>query len=117
MSYSSGSGLGVSNQYGPRDSVGVKGDLNSVGYEKSFVVNLDGDGPTILFPHTEGDAWITGYDSTFATGTLTDLDIGAVDVDAATIAVPINIPAENTGVIVQTGLTAGNLIIKFKQFT
>jgi hypothetical protein len=49
------------------------------------------------------------------TGTVTDADIGATDIDAATAAAPIQIPNANTGVITQTGGTAGNLIIKYKK--
>jgi len=115
MTYSSGSGLGVSNQYGPRASVGVKGELEMDGYEQVFVVNLDGAGPTILFPVVDGSAWVTGIDTTFVTGTVTDADIGAADIDAATPAAPVHIAAANTGVITQTGSTAGNLIIKYKK--
>lgn len=115
MAYSSGSGLGVNNQYGPRQAVGVKGELELDGYEQVFVVNLDGAGPTILFPVLDGSAYITGIDTTFVTGTVTDADIGAVDIDTATAASPINIPDANTGVVTQTGGTAGNLIIKYKK--
>ena len=114
MSYEANTGLGVSNQYGPRDSGGVKGNLPSSGYKKEFVVNLDGTGPVIKFPVVDGRAYITGYDASFVTGTVTDIDIGAVDVDAATEAAPIRIPANNTGVVVQTGGTAGDLIIHYK---
>lgn len=115
MGYEAKTGLGVSNQYGPRAAVGVKGELEMDGYEQVFVVNLDGTGPTILFPVVDGSAWITGVDSTFATGTLTDADIGAADIDAASTASPVHIADGNTGIITQTGLTAGNMIIKYKK--
>ena len=118
MGYESNTGLGVSNQYGQRDSVGVKGDLPSSNYEKVFVVNLDGAGPTIKFPTPVGGVVVTNIDTTFATGTLTALTIGGVDLSDVdgTTAEYVTIAANNTGVVAQTGLTAGNLIIKYMQY-
>lgn len=115
MPYSSGSGLGVSNQYGARAAVGVKGELNVDGYEQIFVVNLDGTGPTIKFPVVDGTAYVTNFDTTFVTGTVSALTIGGVDISGAdgTPAEYVQIPDENTGVVAQTGGTAGNLIIKY----
>lgn len=114
MTFANNAGIGVSNHYGPRTTGGYKGDLPSDGVEKQFVVDLDVTGPTILFPVTDGTAYYCGVDTTFATGTITDLDIGALDLDPTSSA-PVQIPDENTGVIVQVGLTAGKLIIKYKQ--
>lgn len=116
MAYEDSAGLNVNNHYGPRQSVGVKGEFPSDSYETQVVVNLDGAGPDILFPWTDGSAWITGIDTTFVTGAVTDVDIGAVAVEGATEAAPVQVPNANTGVIAQTGGTAGNLIIKYKRF-
>lgn len=115
MSYESNTGLGVSNHYGPRKVAGVKGDLPGDGVYKDLVVNLDGTGPTILFPVTNGTAYYIGCDTTYVTGTVTDLDIGAVDLDPSS-STPVQIPDGNTGVITVTGGTAGNLIIHYKVF-
>jgi len=115
MSFESNTGLGIKNQYGQRTATGVRGELEMDGYEQVLVVNLDASAIPFLFPVLDGTAYITGIDTTFVTGSVTDVDIGAVDVDAATEASPIQIPDSNTGVIAQTGGTAGNLIIKYKK--
>lgn len=116
MSFESNTGLGVKNQYGQRTATGVRGELEIDGYEQVFVVNLDASAIAFLFPVLDGTAYITGIDTTFVTGgSVSDVDIGVVDVDTATEAAPIQIPYGNTGVIAQTGGTAGNLIIKYKK--
>ena len=115
MTIESHTGLGVNSRYGQVQAVGVNGELEIDGYEQVFVVNLDGTGTTVLFPVVDGSAYITGIDTTFVTGTVTDADIGAKYIDAASEASPVHIADGNTGVITQTGGTAGNLIIKYKK--
>ena len=115
MNFLNQAGLGVKNLYGARNAGGVKGELEMDGHEQVFVWNLDDNGPTILFPVLDGSAYITQVDVTFATGTVSDVDCGATDIDAASIGTPINIPNANTGVLTQSGGTGGNIIIKYKK--
>ena len=111
MAYEDSAGLNVSNHYGPRDSGGTQGVYSTYGYDSEFVWNLDGDDLGVLFPR---NVEVTGVDETFTTGNVTALTIGGVDVIAATEAAPVGIVTANTGVLVNTGGTAGYIVIRYK---
>ena len=111
MAYEDSAGLNVSNHYGPRDSGGTQGVSADDGFEGTFLWNLDGDDLGVLFPR---NVEVTGVDETFATGTVTALEVGGVDVILASEASPVGIVTANTGVLVQTGGTAGYIIVRYK---
>lgn len=111
MAYEDSSGLNVNNHYGPRVSGGTQGVYKTEGYYNEFVWNLDGDELPILFPR---NVEVIAVDQTFTTGTVTALTIGGVDVIAATEAAPVAVVAANTGVLVQTGGTAGYIVVRYK---
>lgn len=111
MSFEDSAGLNVNNHYGPRDSGGTQGNYKTEGYEGEFVYNLDGENLDVLFPR---NVEVTSVDQTFVTGTVTALTVGGVDVIAATEAAPVGITPANTGVLTQTGGTAGNIVVKYK---
>lgn len=113
MGFENKAGINVSNFYGARDTGGTRGVVKTEGTynEFSVVVPLT-TGIDFKFPVLKG-VKVVGFQAAYATGTLTALTIGGVNVFAATEAAPVNIPAGNTGVLSQTGLTAGELIIKF----
>lgn len=111
MGYESNTGLNVSNHYGPRDSGGTQGVYKTEGYENEFVWNLDRGVLPVKFPR---NVKVTGVDRTFATGTVTALTVGGVAVLAATDAAPVSVVKANTGVLAQTGATAGYIVIRYK---
>ncbi len=113
MGYESKTGLNVNNHYGARNTGGTRGVVKTEGTynEYSVIVPLT-TGIDFKFPVLKG-VKIVGFQAAYATGTLSALTLGVVNIFGATEAAPVNIPAGNTGVIVQTGLTAGELIIKF----
>jgi len=111
MGYEANTGLGVYNHYGPRDSGGTQGVYKTEGYYNEFVYNLDRTAIGVEFPR---NVEVIAVDETFVTGNVTALTIGGVDVIAATEAAPVAIVAANTGVIVQTGGTAGYIVIRYK---
>lgn len=111
MAYEDSAGLNVSNHYGPRDSGGTQGVYKTEGYDSEFVWNLDGDELPVLFPR---NVEVTGVDETFTTGDVTALSVGGVAVIAATEAAPVGIVTANTGVLAQTGGTAGYIVIRYK---
>lgn len=109
--YEDSAGLNVSNHYGPRDSGGTQGVYKTEGYDAEFVWNLDRADVGVLFPR---NVEVTGVDETFVTGDITALSVGGVAVIAATEAAPVGIVAANTGVLAQTGGTAGYIVIRYK---
>lgn len=111
MAYEDSAGLNVSNHYGPRDSGGTRGVYKTEGYDAEFVWNLDLAGTVVTFPT---NVEVTGVDQTFTTGTVTALTVGGVAVIAATEAAPVGIVTANTGVLAQTGGTAGYIVIRYK---
>lgn len=111
MPYENSAGLGVNTQYGVRETGGTQGVYKTEGYEAEFVYNLDGDDLDSLFPR---NVEVTGVDETFVTGNVTALTVGGVDVIAATDAAPVGIVPANTGVVAQTGGTAGYIVVKYK---
>ena len=116
MPYESNTGLKVNNYYGARDSGGTHGQFKTEGYQNEFVYNIAPAGKFIdfKFPVMPGGVYVTKVDISFATGPVTALTIGGVNVFAATDAAPVSVPAGNTGVIVQTGGTAGTIVIRYK---
>jgi hypothetical protein len=117
MPFENKTGLNVSNFYGPRDTGGTRGVVKTEGtYNEYSIMVPFTTGIDFKFPVLKG-VKIVGFQAAYATGTLSALTIGGVNVFAASEAAPVNIPAGNTGVVVQTGLTAGELIIKFTRLT
>lgn len=113
MAYESKSGLNVNNYYGARNTGGTRGVVKTVGTYNEFSVTVPLTNTIdFKFPVLKG-VKVVGFYAGDATGTLTALTIGGVNVFAATDAAPVALAAGNTGVIAQTGLTAGELVIKF----
>lgn len=114
MPYENSAGLQVNNFYGPRASGGTKGVIKTEGYQNEWAHNLKITGLPFKFDIKPGGVYVTKVDISFATGPVTAYTIGGVNVFAATEAAPVFIPAANTGVIVQTGGTAGVIVVKYK---
>jgi len=113
MGFENKAGLNVSNFYGARNTGGTRGIVKTEGTYNEFSVAVPLTNTIdFKFPVLKG-VKVVGFQAAYATGTLSALTIGGVNVFAATDAASVNIPAGNTGVLVQTGLTAGELIIKF----
>lgn len=116
MSYDNGSGLNIFNHYGARSSGGTKGALPASGPEAIYAINLDGEANVMdhRFPVAAG-CYVTGFvlAGEAATGAVTSLTIGGVEVEAATSAAPVKIVGTNTGVVNITGATAGVVMIKY----
>ena len=113
MGYESKTGLNVNNHYGPRNTGGTRGIVKTEGTYNEFSVAVPLTNTIdFKFPVLKGGK-VVGFYAGDATGTLTALTIGGVNVFAATEAAPVALAAGNTGVISQTGLTAGELVIKF----
>src|SRR5574337_1161072 len=114
MAYEKSSGLNVHNQYGARASGGGQGVFLTDGYRNEYVIDQESDLP-YLFPRG-GGVFVTGIDKTYVvSGTVTSVTIGGIEVSAATDAAPVHIPSTNTGEVVQTGMTAGRLVVFFKK--
>lgn len=115
MGFESNTGLNVSNYYGPRDSGGTRGVIKTEGHRNVFAWNLNATGIAFKFPvGPVGNIYITKVDESFVTGDVTALTIGGVSVLAATDAAPVTIASNNTGVLGQTGGTAGTILIEYK---
>ncbi|MNS07735.1 Bacterial Ig-like domain (group 2) [compost metagenome] len=113
MAYENSAGLNVTNHYGPRETGGGRGVFKTEGYSNQMVIDGPSQGLVFLSPRGDG-VWITGHDYTFATGTVTSITIGGIEVSGATDAAPIRLFKENTGEIVVTGLTAGKVVLFYK---
>ena len=121
MGFENSAGIDVSNHYGPRDTGGTEGTTKTEGIDNEFLIDLDNGGLDFGFPipsafTNQGSFFVTLTDDTQATGTVTAVTIGGVAVLAATIAAPVEITSANTGVIVVTGATGGNLLIKYSNY-
>jgi hypothetical protein len=106
-------GLGVNNHYGPRDAGGTEGVVRTDGTNNEFMIDKDSQQLDFGFPATDGSAYVTLVDHTVSNGTT--FTIGGVDVSAATDAAPVNIPADNTGVIV-TDATTGKVLVTYNKY-
>lgn len=111
MAFENSAGLGVNNHYGPRDTGGTQGVFKTEGYYNEFIYNIDGQNLPVKFPR---NVEVIGVDETFVTGNVTALTVGGVDVIAATEAAPVAVVAANTGVLAQTGGTAGYIVVRYK---
>lgn len=114
MAFENSAGLGVNNYYGARSSTGTQGVHKTEGYMNEYSVDL----PLVnlrayLFPRGDG-VRVFEIDTTFVTGTITALTVGGVNILNATPAAPVRLLQSNTGVVAQTGGTAGRLIIRYK---
>jgi hypothetical protein len=114
MPYENSAGLQVNNFYGPRGSGGTKGVIKTEGYQNEYAHNLKIAGLPFKFDIKPGGVYVTKVDISFATGPVTAYTIGGVNVFAATEAAPVFLAANNTGVIAQTGGTAGVIVVKYK---
>lgn len=117
MAYEKSSGLNVHNQYGPRVSGGEQGVFKTEGYKDQYVVELPASGlDYTIAKAARGGIWVTEVDLNFVTGTVTNIKIGGVNFyDSTTpVTLPKLIPADNTGVVVVTGGTAGKVVIGTK---
>jgi len=114
MPYENSAGLQVNNFYGPRSSGGTKGVIKTEGYQNEWAHNLKIAGLPFKFDIKPGGVYVTKVDISFATGPVTAYTIGGVSVFAATEDAPVFLAANNTGVIVQTGGTAGVIVVKYK---
>lgn len=112
MAYEDSAGLNVHNQYGPRATGGEQGVNLTDGFYNEYLVNLPMSGINYKFP-VRNNVKVIGVDLNFATGTVTAVTIGGVNVTAATEAAPVAIPDGNTGVVAQTGGTGGTLVIRY----
>lgn len=105
----------VAKWFGARLSGGYQGVTLTDGIYNEYLVNINAAvpfKPGDVFPTGNGIK-VIGINTTFVTGTVTAVTIGGVAVTAATEAAPVSIPDGNTGIVAQTGGTAGTLIIKF----
>ena len=113
MGFENKAGLNVNNFYGARNTGGTRGIVKTEGTYNEFSVTVPLTNTIdFKFPVLNG-VKVVGFYAGDATGTLSALTIGGVNVFAATDAAPVALAASNTGVISQTGLTAGELVIKF----
>lgn len=103
----------VNNHFGQRDTGGTEGNYKTEGVYNEYSVALSGK-LGFVFPVIEG-VKVVGVDKTYATGTVSAIAIGGVSINSASEGSPVTIPSTNTGVITQTGGTAGKVIIKYKR--
>lgn len=119
MAYEDSAGLNVNNHYGPRTTGGTEGVTNTSGVYNEYVKDLDETGLAFGFPSPatgKPSVWVVLADDAEAEGTVTAITVGGVNVTAATEAAPVEIPAGNSGVVVATGATGGNIMIKFRRY-
>lgn len=110
MAYEKSSGLQVNNHYGARSSGGTQGVERTSGAGNEAIVNFDGQalGFKVVIPK---GAVVTGVVDDFATGAVTAVTVGAVNVAAATVAAPVAVPLG--GDLTVTGPTAGTVIVTY----
>lgn len=104
----------VSNHYGQRDIGGTSGVSKQTGYYEEYTINVDSEGLGSTLPITVG-AIVTEVISDFATGAITTLTVGGVDISAAdgTSTNNVELAASNTGAVVLAGPTAGNVVLRY----
>ena len=113
MAYEDSAGLNVHNQYGPRASGGEQGVEKTFGIKNQFVVNLPVVGLYAYKLPIRNNIKVIGIDKNFVTGSVTSVKVGGVEVSSATEAAPVTLDSDNTGVVTQTGGTAGDLVIYY----
>ena len=113
MAYEDSAGLNVHNQYGPRASGGEQGVEKTFGIKNQFVVNLPVVGLYAYKLPIRNNIKVIGVNKNFVTGTVTALTVGGVDITSATEAAPVALASDNTGIVAQTGGTAGYLVIYY----
>lgn len=113
MAFENSAGLNVTNQYGPRVTGGVRGNIKTEGYRNEFMIDGNSVGIQYLYPRGDG-IWVYEIDKTFAVGTVTSIKIGGIEVSGATAAAPIRLFKENVGDIVIVGLTSGKVGVAYK---
>lgn len=104
----------VNNHYGQRDIGGTSGVSKQTGYYEEYTINVDSEGLDATLPITVG-AIVTEVISDFATGAITTLTVGGVDISGAdgTSLNNVELAASNTGAVVLAGPTAGNVVIRY----
>ena len=114
MGFENSAGINVSNHYGVRTTGGTDGNIKTEGTYNEYVFDLGSEKIGFPFPVLAG-CKVVGVDKTYATGTVTAIAIGGVSINAASEGSPVTIADTSTGVITQTGGTAGKVIIKYKR--
>jgi len=104
----------VNNHYGQRVSGGQEGVIKTDGLYSEYKINVDSDRLGFAFPVLNG-ALIKEIVSDFATGAITTLTIGGVDVSGAdgSDLNDVELASSNTGAVVLAGPTAGSVIIRY----
>lgn len=120
MPYENSAGLNVNNHYGPRVTGGTEGVVSTHGNRNEFLKDLDVDGLGFGFPvpYTgQPSYWVTMVDTSQVDGTVSAETIGGVDVSGATPEAPVEIPPGNSGEIVLTGATGGEVLIAYNKYS
>jgi hypothetical protein len=119
MAYENSAGIGVSNHYGPRDSGGTEGITKTEGSTNEWSYDPTDTALGFGFPSPatgQNSVWILNVvDAVDPTDNITAMSIGGVAVFAATLAVPIEIPAGNTGVISAYAGGTGRCIVTYSK--
>ena len=114
MSFENSAGLGVNNHYGPRKVGGEEGNIKTEGAYNEYSINVDSDNLSFKFPVLQG-AVITEVIDNFATGAITTLTVGGVDISGAdgSQLTYVDVASSNTGDVVIAGPTAGTVIVRY----
>ena len=114
MSFENSAGLGVNNHYGPRAVGGEEGNIKTEGAYNEYSINVDSDQLAFGFPVLQGVV-VTEVIDNFATGAITTLTIGGVDISGAdgTQSNYVDVAGTNTGAVVLAGPTAGTIVIRY----
>ena len=115
--FENSAGIGVSNYYGARDSVGSEGITKTEGIMNEWTYDSANAGLAFGFPVPatgEADYEVVGMYAENGV-TISNLDIGGVAVEAATEAVPVGVAAANTGVISGLAGGTGRIVIKYRK--
>ncbi len=105
----------VSNHYGTRSVGGTGGYVKTEGLYSEFAINVDlSPALPIVLPIVTG-ATVTEIVTANATGAITTLTVGGVDVSAADGAKAnyVTLASSNTGAVVLAGPTAGTVVIRY----
>ena len=117
MAFEDSAGLNVSNFYGARDSGGSEGITKTEGSTNEWSYDPTNTAIGFGFPSPatgQNSVWVTNVvDAVDPTDDITAMAIGGVNVFAATLAVPIEIPAGNTGVVSLYAGGTGRCVVTF----